>query len=213
MVVAVQQVCSSCGNPLLPDGEFCLYCGDLLHQTAHPEAKLCHPSSLTERALETRASLEYAGFWLRVWAGYIDVTLEALVALLVTAIFDAVMRLITPKYGLSPITARYLTGIVFIFVLAIGSWLYAAFSESSRWRATLGKRVVGLQVLTASGGQLSFGQATVRHFMKFLSLFTATVGFMMAGWTRRRQALHDIPSDCIVVRVAEPCLSLFGKHA
>ena len=77
----------------------------------------------------------------------------------------------------------------------------------------MGKRIIGLEVLTASGGRLSFGQATVRHFMKFLSLFTASVGFMMAGWTKRRQALHDMPSDCIVVRVAEPSLSLFGKQA
>ena len=213
MVVALQQVCSSCGNPLLPDGEFCLFCGDVLNQATHPQAKVGHPSNSTGPALETRTPLEYAGFWLRVWAGSIDVALEALVALLVTAIFDVVMRLITPRYGLSPITARYLSGIVFIFVLAIGAWLYCALSESSRWHATLGKRIVGLQVLTSSGGQLSFGQATVRHFMKFLSLFTATVGFMMAGWTRRRQALHDMPSDCIVVKVAEPSLSLFGKHA
>ncbi len=71
----------------------------------------------------------------------------------------------------------------------------------------------GLQVVTSSGGQLSFGQATVRHFMKFLSLFTGSVGFMMAGWTKRRQALHDMPSDSIVVRVAEPSLSLFGFRA
>jgi uncharacterized RDD family membrane protein YckC len=213
MVVAVQQVCSSCGNPLLPDGEFCLFCGDVLERPAHPPMTLRHQLNATEPALETRLSLEYAGFWLRVWAGAIDVTLEASVALLVTAIVDAVMRITSPKFGLSPITARYVTGIAFIFVLAIGSWLYSAFSESSRWRATLGKRIVGLQVLTSAGGQLSFGQATVRHFMKFLSLFTATVGFMMAGWTRRRQALHDMPSDSIVVKVTEPCLSLFGRHA
>jgi len=213
MAVAVQQVCSSCGNPLLPDGEFCLFCGDVLSRPAHPEAKFGHPSNLTERTLETKASLEYAGFWLRVWAGSIDVALEVLVALVVTAIFDVVMRLITPRYGLSPITARYFSGIVFIFVLSVGAWLYCAFSEGSRWHATLGKRIVGLQVLTSSGGQLSFGQATVRHFMKFLSLFTATVGFMMAGWTRRCQALHDMPSDCIVVKVAEPSLSLFSKHS
>jgi uncharacterized RDD family membrane protein YckC len=163
--------------------------------------------------VEPKAPLEYAGFWLRVWAGAIDVVLEALVALLVTVMVDFVMRFTSPKFGLSPITARYATGIAFIFVLAIGSWLYCAFSESSRWHATLGKRVLGLQVLTSAGGQLSFGQATVRHFMKFLSLFTGTVGFMMAGWTKRRQALHDIPSDCIVVKVSEPSLSLFGKHS
>jgi len=68
-------------------------------------------------------------------------------------------------------------------------------------------------VVTASGGKLSFGQASVRHFMKFLSLFTAGVGFLMAAWTRRRQALHDMPQDCLVIRVAEPSLSLLGIHA
>ena len=91
----------------------------------------------------------------------------------------------------------------YILVLAIGGWLYCAFAESSPRRATLGKRVMGLQVVTADGGRVSFGQATVRHFMKFLSLFTAGVGFMMAGWTKRHQALHDIPSDCLVIRVPE----------
>ena len=42
--------------------------------------------------------------------------------------------------------------------------------------------------------------------MKFLSLFTAAVGFMMAGWTKRRQALHDMPSDCVVIRVPSGAL-------
>jgi uncharacterized RDD family membrane protein YckC len=134
-------------------------------------------------------------------------------ALVLTVLAGLTFRQIGSPSGTSPITIRYMTGIAFIFVLAIGAWLYSAFSESSHWRATLGKRIVGLQVLTSSGGQLSFGQATVRHFMKFLSLFTAAVGFMMAGWTRRCQALHDMPSDCIVVKVSEPSLSLFGKHA
>lgn len=213
MEAAVKQVCSNCGNPILPDGEFCLYCGDLLTAEPNPATRAGPPLRYAEPSVVPKAPLEYAGFWLRVWAGMIDVVLEALVALLVTVIVDFVMRFTSPKFGLSPITARYVTGIAFIFVLALGSWLYRAFSESSRWHATLGKRVLGLQVLTSSGGQLSFGQATVRHFMKFLSLFTGTVGFMMAGWTRRRQALHDMPSDCIVVKVSEPSLSLFGKHA
>src|SRR5262245_41208747 len=143
MVVAVQQACSSCGNPLLPDGEFCLFCGDLLSTSAQPKPQVPHLLLSTEQTVEPRVRLEYAGFWLRVWAGSIDIALEALVALLVTVIVDRVMKITTPKFGLSPITARYVTGIVFIFVLTIGAWLYSAFSESSRWHATLGKRIVG----------------------------------------------------------------------
>ena len=88
----------------------------------------------------------------------------------------------------------------------------AAFTESSNRRATVGKRIIGLQVVTSSGGKLSFGQASVRHFMKFLSLFTVAVGFLMAAWTKRHQALHDMPADCVVIRTAEPCLSLLGKQ-
>jgi uncharacterized RDD family membrane protein YckC len=156
---------------------------------------------------------EYAGFWLRVWAGAIDVSLEALVVLLITVIAGYAIRNVGPHSGISPITISYLTGIAFILLLAVGSWLYCAFTESSNWRATVGKRIIGLQVVTASGGKLSFGQASVRHFMKFLSLFTAGVGFMMAGWTKRRQALHDMPSDCVVIKIAEPSLSLFGKQS
>lgn len=208
---AQQQLCASCGNPLLPDGEFCLFCGDVLSTPAHPKLDTPHLSSAMEATVVTEPRMEYAGFWLRVWAGAIDVTLEALVALLITVIVDFVLKLTTSKFGLSPITVSYVSGIVFIFVLTVGAWLYSAFAESSKWRATVGKRIVGLQVLTSSGGRLSFGHATVRHFMKFLSLFTVAVGFMMAGWTKRRQALHDMPCDCIVVRVADPSLSLFGK--
>jgi uncharacterized RDD family membrane protein YckC len=197
----------------LPDGKFCLFCGDVLDESAAKAISSAPPPFSAQSLPVEPGPIEYAGFWLRVWAGSIDIFLEVFAALLVTVIVDIGMRIFSPQFGLSPITARYVTGIVFIFVLTMGAWLYCASMECSTWRATVGKRIVGLQVLSASGGQISFGQATVRHFMKFLSLFTATIGFMMAGWTKRKQALHDMPSDCVVVRVAEPSLSLFGRHS
>lgn len=212
MAVAAQQVCSNCGNPALPDGKFCLFCGDVLAEPPQKASTIADPSN-PKNAQEEAASEppEYAGFWLRVWAGAIDVTLEALAALVITVIVGFAMKVIGGHFGLSPITSSYVTGIAFILVLTIGAWLYCAFSESSDHRATLGKRIVGLQVVTASGDRLTFGQATVRHFMKFLSLFTAGVGFMMAGWTKRRQALHDMPSDCVVIRVPPERFSILRR--
>ncbi len=213
MAVAAQQVCSNCGNPALPEGKFCLFCGDVLAES--PEKTLAiadssNPKSESEAA--TPEPLEYAGFWLRVWAGAIDVFIEAVGALLLSVVVYYAMRwFIDPSYGLTATTASYVSGIAAIAFLAVGAWLYCAFSESSDHRATLGKRIVGLQVVTASGGRLSFGQATVRHFMKFLSLFTAGVGFMMAGWTKRRQALHDMPCDCVVIRVPPERFSILRR--
>src|ERR1019366_2669796 len=132
MEAAVQPVCASCGNPALPDGKLCLFCGDVLtasREKASTMANLPNPNSESESA--TPEPPEYAGFWLRVWAGAVDVTMEVLAALLLTLIVDAAMRLIGPKYGLSRITASYVTGIAFILLLTIGAWLYCAFTESS----------------------------------------------------------------------------------
>jgi uncharacterized RDD family membrane protein YckC len=145
-------------------------------------------------------AIEYGGFWRRVWAGTIDVALEAAGALVVTFVIDFAFSRVGRMLGYEPWISKVATGMAYILVLTIGGWLYCAFAESSPHRATIGKRLMGLQVVTADGGRVSFGQATVRHFMKYLSLFSAGVGFIMAVWTKRRQALHDMPSDCIVIR-------------
>ncbi len=158
------------------------------------------------------AVMEYAGFWRRVWAGTIDVALEATAALIITYVIDRMLARVGGMLGYERSISQKAAGFAYILVLAIGAWLYCAFAESSPRRATIGKRLMGLQVAAADGGRVSFGQATVRHFMKFLSLFSAGVGFMMAGWTKRRQALHDIPCDCVVVRAPrEKSFSLLSE--
>jgi uncharacterized RDD family membrane protein YckC len=203
-----QEVCASCGSPVLPDGEFCLFCGDLLARCKSGSAILDSSDNIPFE-VSAAESKEYAGFWRRVWAGLIDVVLETAVALLLSLLVDFALHLIGGSMGTAPESMEYVTGVTFIVLLTIGAWLYSAFSESSHYRATIGKRLMGLQVVNAAGGQLTFGQASIRHFMKFLSLFTAGFGFMMSGWTKRRQALHDMPNDCLVVRVPEKSLSLF----
>ena len=200
---------------MLPDGQFCLFCGDVLTETLEKSPTILDPPNPSpDSGAVSQVPPEYAGFWLRVWAGAIDVCIEIIGAMILSAVVYFAMRwLIDPSYGLTSATALYVSGIAAVAFLSVGAWLYCAFAESSSRRATVGKRMMGLQVVTAQGDKLNFGQASVRHFMKFLSLFTASVGFLMAAWTKRRQALHDMPIDCIVVRVAEPSLSLFAKHS
>ena len=204
METVLDQVCSSCGNARQAYGRYCLFCGDVLSE---PTVKVVmSPQSAVPRQQPenpSAAPVEYGGFWRRTWAGAIDVLLEATGALVVTYVIDKVLNWAGSMLGFERWMSKVATGMAYIAVLTIGAWLYGAFSESSPRRATIGKRIMGLQVVTAEGGRVSFGQATIRHFMKFLSLFTAGVGFMMAGWTKRHQALHDIPCDCVVVRAPQ----------
>jgi uncharacterized RDD family membrane protein YckC len=201
METVLDQVCASCGNPRTLYDRHCLFCGDVLPDpTVQPVLTARTASSSNRLATTVPTETEYAGFWRRAWAGTIDVALEAAGALVVTVVIDFAFSRIGRMLGYDPWISKVATGIAYILVLSVGAWLYCAFMESSARRATIGKRIMGLQVMTADGDRVSFGTATVRHFMKFLSLFTAGFGFVMAVWTKRRQALHDMPCDCIVVR-------------
>ncbi len=201
METVLEHVCASCGSTRQAYGRYCLFCGDVLSEPTSKvvvSAESATPSQAPGNL--SSAPIEYGGFWRRTWAGTIDVALEATVALVVTYAVDKVLGRIGQALGYERWMSKMAAGFAYILVLSIGAWLYCAFSESSPRQATIGKRIMGLRVVNADGSRISFGEATVRHFMKFLSLFTAGVGFMMAGWTKRHQALHDIPCDCIVVR-------------
>ena len=77
--------------------------------------------------------------------------------------------------------------------------IYWTWMESSKYKASLGKMALGIEVTDASGQRLSWIRSLARNVSKFLSIFTLLIGFMMAGWTRKKQGLHDIVSRCFIV--------------
>ena len=100
-------------------------------------------------------------------------------------------------------TLKVIGGILLILcwlLVFVGQWLYFAMLESGKSQATVGKRVLGLQVTDRQGVRVSFGRATGRFFAKLISALPFDIGFMMAGWTQRKQALHDMIADTLVVR-------------
>ena len=49
------------------------------------------------------------------------------------------------------------------------------------------------------GHRISFGRASGRYFAKIVSTVILLIGFLMAGWTSRKQALHDLIAGTLVV--------------
>lgn len=119
--------------------------------------------------------MEYAGFWRRFVAYIIDG--------LILGIIDAIFMAAKMPYAV-------------LFV----SWLYYALMESSNMQATLGKMALGLYVTDLNGNKIGFGRATGRFFGKIISGLILCVGFMMAGWTQKKQALHDIMAETLVLK-------------
>ncbi|HEY9112171.1 MAG TPA: RDD family protein [Rhodanobacteraceae bacterium] len=145
----------------------------------------------------------HAGFWRRAVALLID-----------CLVFSAIHWIIVLCFGIWIMVPWALLGgghgpamaeLVDIALQPFGIvvvWLYFAVCESSRWRATLGKLALGLQVTDEYGRRIGFARASGRYFGKFVSVFTLGIGFLLAAWTARRQALHDSMAGCCVVRRA-----------
>lgn len=79
-------------------------------------------------------------------------------------------------------------------------FLYWIILEASIWQASLGKKIMGLQVVNLDGSRLTIFQSAARNLLKILSIFTMFIGFMMAGWTHKKQALHDMIPGLLVIK-------------
>jgi uncharacterized RDD family membrane protein YckC len=142
--------------------------------------------------------MEYAGFWRRLVAYLIDY-------LIIGAGAFAVGFLIGIVAGVAGADVKG-GWLVAIYVITIaGYYLYYAFMESSANQATVGKIALGLKVTDEEGNRIAFGRAIGRTVAKILSALTLFVGFIMAGFTDRKQALHDkIAHTLVVKRSAAP---------
>ena len=87
-----------------------------------------------------------------------------------------------------------------LFYPVFAYWLYFAIMESSTWQATIGKRLFDIRVTDLHGRQISFWRATGRHFGKNISALILSIGYIMAAFTDRKQALHDLMAGCLVLR-------------
>jgi uncharacterized RDD family membrane protein YckC len=156
--------------------------------------------------------VQYAGFWLRVVAYLIDGIVMGLGFMLIFIPFAITTGLTAVLSGIHPggdprdvgavLGGTFFLGLVTVVALGIlGGWLYHAKMESSAWQATLGKKVLNLRVTDLNGARVTFGRATGRHFAKLITgLIPLGVGFALAGLTERRQALHDMLANCLVLR-------------
>ncbi len=147
---------------------------------------------------------EYAGFWLRFVAFIVDSVITGIV---LTVLFYAMVIPIALLSGGAsnanqnqPPSPVFLGGMcgAYLVLLAVW-WLYFACFESSRLQGTPGKLMLGIKVTDLSGGRIGFGAASARTFGKILSQIIFYIGYIIAAFTERKQAMHDMLAGTLVV--------------
>ena len=152
----------------------------------------------------------YAGFWKRLVAYILDGIILWIPQLIIGNLLGATAAQTARMHTIEnanndPAVVMAAYGVWWSAMLpvlgaqALVTWAYFALCESSAMQATPGKLAMGIRVTDDEGRRISFLRATGRHFGKIISSLTLCIGFMMAGWTERKQALHDMMASTLVV--------------
>ena len=137
------------------------------------------------RIYSDRGPLRYAEFWPRFGAHFLD----SLIIIIPLRIIEWLILGYNWRNN----------WVAIIFISLIIRWLYDAIQESGPNMATLGKRALGLKVTDMHGGRITFGQATGRHFGKYISTIILYIGYFMMLGDDKRQTLHDKMAGTVVI--------------
>lgn len=194
--------CSKCGALMADGSMFCTACG----QAFSTAAVVARPMNTQ---VATAPRVDYGGFWLRFLAYLIDgaVILIGICFVAIPLVFltglGAYLSQINPGEDWNESGTWAIIVVVFLFATAslVVTWLYHALMECSEWQATVGKRALGLVVTDMEGRRVSFWRATGRHFAKIVTnMIPLLIGYIMAGFTDKKQALHDMIAGCLILR-------------
>lgn len=222
--------CSRCGAQVAEGATFCSACGQRLASFASPggEAGAAAtqgsaipvpgppPAWGNSATIEAHTAAQlYAGFWLRVVAAIIDALIMGFAIGIPFAFVVAASGIsgaglnIHPGDPIGAVFAAFGFGLIIALfsVAVVGGWLYFALMESSSWQGTLGKKALGLYVTDIQGNRVTFGRASGRYFggrfLWHVPAFGLLYGFIdciLAGLSARKQAIHDMIANCLVMR-------------
>lgn len=207
--------CVKCGTPAPGGSSFCRSCGAALPAASQtrPAAEnvpaaapaVARPAPSPIAVAAPQSAPRYAGFWRRFLAAVIDAVIVLPLWLVLSALYSLaestfLQRAVFSPDGVGLSRALWLFSAGRWVLLAVIVFAYYALMEATPRGASLGKRVVGLRVTGLDGKRAGIFRSTARTALKLLSAALFMIGYLMAGVTRRKQALHDEMSSTLVVR-------------
>lgn len=149
----------------------------------------CKPvfmQKIAEGAQLKTDELQYAGFWVRFGAKFLDgliLGLPFMVVFFLVLIPQIRSGTTTPeRFNFLPLMVQ----IGFVFI----QMAYQIFFLG-KYGATPGKMLCRLKVVTAEGGPIGYGRATGRFFGEMLSGMACYIGYIMVAFDSQKRALHD----------------------
>lgn len=176
----MQKGCPKCGRMIDSTYKVCPYC-----HYDFKEISTFFEKINTQKFIENE---KYAGFIKRLVAGLLDIVF--------VTIFTYLLLILVDKY-ITKITIENLYIAIIIFIPLYILW--NAIGERISWRGSLGKYIVGLQVVDEYENPVTFPKALIRNITKILNVVTLGIGFLLSAFPPSKQALNDKVSHTYVI--------------
>ena len=168
------------------------------HAASSPYAPPVAPVERPDRVVHG-GDVVYAGFLKRVAAYVIDSLIVGVAGTLVVGLVGGVIGgLLAVSGAFSEVTLVVIQLAANLLSIVLTAAYYAWF-HASHSMATPGKMAVGIKVVRLNGERISLARAIGRYVATILSGLILGIGFLMAAFTDRKQALHDMICDTLVV--------------
>lgn len=214
--------CVKCGAQSAENATFCKHCGAELRRPTplRPEAPPAATGPIGVAPAPAPAypvappavapvpaedGVRYGGFWRRVFAALVDGVIATVLWLALGTAFEYAAAAWLGGHEFAPDGQQLMAS---LSAISIGrtalAWVvvlgYFALLEATPLRATPGKALLGLRVTKLDGKRVGIIRSITRNALKGLSAAMLMLGFAMAGFTKRKQALHDLMTRSLVVR-------------
>lgn len=135
--------------------------------------------------------LEYAGFWIRVWASIIDTVILLIIIMPLLLAVYGTEYLESEKFLHGPLD--FFLSYVFPAVAVITFWIYKS--------ATPGKMAISATIVDEkTGNKPSTGQFIGRYFSYIIAGLPLGLGIIWVAFDKRKQGWHDKLAGTVVVR-------------
>ena len=132
-------------------------------------------------------ALEYAGFWIRLGAGAIDLAVLVL-------IHYVIYKMVSGSFS----TSTTLIILIVSFIILSCAYLIGFWT----WRGqTPGKMITGIKVIRTNSSPFTFPNALLRYLGYIVSTLIVFIGFILIAVDTRKQGLHDRIADTYVVKL------------
>lgn len=177
--------CAQCGSVFLKE--------DVISFRGNFVCANCKPTFMAEitQGVERATELNYAGFWIRFGAKFLDALIVVLPMEVLRYSLFGIEALLEPQ----TMPGEWLFELFNISVHICYTWLL-----TWKYGGTLGKLALDLRVVTANGEPIGCGRALGRALAEYLSALILLIGYIIAAFDSEKRTLHDHICGTRVIR-------------